>query len=96
MAMWLVIDGTRVGEVHGFRVDEPPRQTTWGPIFVHMRTPPMDTCTFEIKGAPPSQQGIWVMIVDDDGAPLHEITILTVDTRMGLGSATSTVKARLL
>jgi|JI10StandDraft_1071094.scaffolds.fasta_scaffold636010_2 hypothetical protein len=95
MAMYLEVDGQRVGEVEGFKLDEPPRIQHWGPVWPHLRVPPPNTCSFTIKGVPP-QQGMWINVVDDDGTPIHELQLLHIDTRMGLGSSTSTVKAKIL
>lgn len=95
MRMWLEIDGERFGEIDNFKMDEPPKVVHWGPIFVHQRQPPPDTCSFTISGPPPRQGG-WVNLVGEDGIPIHEIAMLSIDTRMGLGSATSTVKAKIL
>lgn len=94
-AMWLEVDGQRVGVVENFVIDEPPKKEHWGPTFVHHRVKAPDTCTFTIQGVPP-RDGMWINLVDQAGTPLHEIQLLHIDTKMGLGSASSTVKAKLL
>lgn len=95
MALFLEVDGQVVGEVRDFKMDDPPRTNHWGPIFVHQRTRPPDTCVFTMPVIPP-MMGSWVKIVEDDGTTVHEIKLLHLDTKMGLGSSTTTVKAKVL